>query len=425
MKKTIFTLLLMVFLCQSAIAQFDKFFYPKTMRYDYYHAGDSKTELFFFSKLVEEPYWAGSKTQLIDKLEYGNHFFKIYDIESSELIYSRGFCTLFNEWQDTPEAKILQRAHPESIVFPFPKSKVRVEIYTRNDKNIFEKKHSQDIDPNSYNIEKQTAVYDSFDVLYNGHPSKKVDIALIAEGYTETEREKFKNDCVVFMNSIFTFSPFKEQKENFNIKAVWSKSNHSGVSIPGENIWKNTAVGAKFYTFNSERYQMTDDLQKVRNVASAVPYDVIYIISNTPKYGGGGVYNYYGISAADNKENSAKIYVHEFGHLFLGLGDEYSYGGESLDMYSRKVEPWEENLTTLANFDKKAIWKKHLQKGVAIPTPINSENQNIVGVFQGAGYFEEGVYRPVVNCLMRSFTTEHFCPVCSDAIIQMISTYTK
>ncbi len=424
MKKLLLTLLL-VATCSVSFAQFDKYFYNKTLRYDYYHAGNSQQEYIFFDKLIEEPYWGGSKTQLIDKLQYGNHLFKVFDLKSGEEIYSRGFCSLLQEWQHTPEAQKTQIAHPEGVVMPFPKDKVRIEFYSRNDKNEFVKVSEDIIDPNTYNVEKPLYDRDVFEVHYSGASSQKVDIVLVSEGYIESERALFEQDCQVFKESILKFSPYKENADKFNIRAVWAPSKQQGVSIPGEGIYKNTVLGAKFYTFGSERYQMTDDLQKVRDVAANAPYDLIYILTNTQKYGGGGVYNYYGISAAHNTASTDKIYVHEFGHLFLGLGDEYDYGGEGMTLYKGKFEPWEANVTSLVDFDKKYHWTKFLSKGTKSATPKTEENIDKVGIYEGAGYYTKGLYRPMQDCLMRSFKTDKFCPVCQSAILEMINTYTK
>ncbi len=425
MNKLILSLALLLVSLTTWAQQFDTYFYNKTLRYDYYHAGDSQKEYFFFDKLIEEPYWAGSKTHLIDELEYGNHIFRLFDVESGKEIYSRGFCTLFNEWQHTPEAQTTQIAHPEGLVMPYPKRMARIEIETRNERNEFVKIYEHTFDPTSYLVEKPNYSEDVFEVHYSGKPEQKVDIVLLAEGYAASDRAKFEEDCRIFKESMFKFSPYKENADKFNIRAVWTPSAEQGVTIPGEGIWKNSRMGAKFYTFGSERYQMSDDLQKVRDVAANAPYDLIYILTNTQKYGGGGVYNYYGISAAHNTQSTDKIYIHEFGHLFLGLGDEYDYGGEDMPLYGKSVEPWEANVTTLADFEKKYHWKPFLEEGLQIPTPKIASNNDKLGVYEGAGYYTKGMYRPAITCLMRDFTGDEFCPVCTRAIIEMIEIYTK
>ena len=400
-------------------AQFEKYFFDKTLRFDYYHCGDQHTEEYFFDELKEEPYWGGSKNALIDDTGYGTQLFKIIDQASGEVIYSRSFCTLFNEWQTTEEAQKVRKALPESVVFPFPKHPVRLELYSRNQKGTFDKKLEQDIDPNSYFIRKFTPQYETVEIAYNGNPDHRVDLVLIPEGYSVNEKEKFISACQNFAKEFFSYSPYKENFSRFNIRAVWAPSMESGVTLPGEHVWRNTVAKAQFYTFDSERYQMIEDFQGLRDIAAHVPYDYIYVLSNTQKYGGGGIYNFYGISAAHHPTSTGKIYVHEFGHVLLGLADEYVGNVSYNEMYPAGVEPWEENLTTLVHFDNKD-WKKMVAVSTPVPTPNTKKYKHIVGVFEGGGYVNKGVYRPYLTCLMREFSTDQFCPVCSHAIVKHI-----
>lgn len=403
----------------SAQTQFEKYFLEKTLRFDYYHCGDHDTQEYFFDELKEEPYWAGSKESLLDDTGYGVQMFKIIDKASGKEIYSRSFCTLFNEWQSTEEAQHVKKAMPESVVFPFPKNPVRIELYARNRKGVFEKKMEQDIDPASYFIRKFTPQYETFEVAYTGEPTHRVDLVLIPEGYTESEKAKFVGACQKFAEDFFSYSPYKENALRFNIRAVWAPSRESGVTLPGENIWRNTAGKAQFYTFDSERYQMIEDFQGLRDIAAHAPYDYIYVLSNTQKYGGGGIYNFYGISAAHHPTSTGKIYVHEFGHVLLGLGDEYVGTVSYNEMYPTDVEPWEENLTALKNFDRKD-WKKMIDPTTPIPTPSTEKYADKIGVYEGGGYVNKGIYRPYQTCLMKEFSTDRFCPVCSHAIVKHI-----
>ena len=300
-------------------AQFDKHFHNKTLRMDYAHCGDSQHDEIYFEELLEEPYWGGSKTNLIDTMFYGNYYLNVYDVASNQLIYSRGYCTLFGEWQTTDEAQTTQRYCSETVVMPFPKNDVRIEISARNKKGKFVKKFEYTVDVDNYFIKKDRRMqYPTYDVHYTGNPSRRVDIVLLPEGYTADEMDKFKADCKLFAEGLFSLSPYKENQGLFNIRAVLAPSQESGVDIPGEYIWKNTILNSSFYTFDSERYIMTYDNKSLRDLSANAPYDFIYIIANTQKYGGGAIYNHYGISISGNL-HAAKVYVHEFGHLFLGL----------------------------------------------------------------------------------------------------------
>ena len=445
MKKWYLTGLLAVVGVFSLNAQmkFEDYFIPKTMRLDFYHAGDAKSEFYYVDEVIEEPYWAGNKNYLVDAREMGNQVFKVVDKASGKVIYSRGYSTLFNEWQATAEAQQTSKAMPEGVVFPYPKNDVIVEFYSReNSTGKLHKKFTYEIDVDSYFIRKSRPSLPTIDIHYTGNPAKRVDIVLISEGYTEAEKDKFVDACKGFADDFFSYSPYSENKDKFNIRAVWSPSKESGISIPGEHLWRETSLKTHYYTFDSERYQMIEDYQAILDVAANVPYEIIYILTNSQKYGGGGIYNFYGISAADIPGASTrKTYSHEFGHLFVGLGDEYVGGTEMSDIYFPNVEPWEPNITTLADLESKD-WKK-LLGDAPVPTPVKESNWELnpqnpksadfdpkkpwkLGVYEGGGYLSEGVYRPWPNCMMNWFhRIDVYCPVCVREIQNTIDLYTK
>lgn len=403
---------------------FDDYFKNKTLRLDYFHTGDNENEYYSFDELIEEPFWGGSKINLIDKFEYGKYRFMVYDEESDKLIYSRGYSTLFNEWRTTEEAKNTVRSFSETVVFPYPKNPVRVEFYSRNKKNELIKKFEYKVDPDDYFIkEERDDEYESFDVVISGDPSVKVDIVIIPDGYTKDEMETFRNDCDDFAGYLFNSSPFKENKDKFNIRGIIAPSEESGTDIPAEDIWYKTLVNTTFYTFDLERYLMTTDNKILRNIASNAPYDQIYILVNSDKYGGGSIYNLYSVCVNDNPAEEF-IFVHEFGHGFASLADEYFTSDVAYqDFYSLDVEPLDPNLTTLVDFDSK--WKDLVNDSIPIPTPATDEYKDVVGAFEGGGYVEKGVYRPKQDCTMKSIVIDNFCPVCKRAIQQMIDFYTQ
>ena len=234
--------------------------------------------------------------------------------------------------------------------------------------------------------------------------------------------DRFKSDVDKFTQGLFTFAPYDKNKDKFNIRAVLAPSPESGTDIPGDKVWKNTILNTAFYTFDSERYLMTFDNKSVRDLAANAPYDQVYILVNSTKYGGGSIYNYYSTSVNSNS-SSAQIFVHEFGHGFAGLADEYDDGSTSYnEMYPLTAEPWEANITTLVDFGRK--WKDMLPAGTVIPTPADPANPLKTGVYEGAGYVAKGIYRPATDCMMRSFSGNEFCPVCKRAISRMIDYYT-
>ncbi len=426
-KKIILYVFLFTFFTSSIVfsqINFDEYFLNKTLRLDYYHTGNKENDSYSFDELIEEPYWGGSKVNLIDTLNYGRYEFIVHDMESGKVIYSKGYSTLFNEWQTTEEAKYTTRTFSETVTFPYPKNPVKVEFYSRNRLNEPVKKFEYQVDPENYFIKtEKLEKFDTVNVVVSGDPSVNVDIVIIPDGYTKEEMEKFKSDCKRFSGYLFNCSPFKENKDKFNIRGILAPSKDSGTDIPADDVWKNTVVNTTFYTFDLERYLMTTDNKTLRNIASNVPYDQIYILVNSDKYGGGSIYNFYSVCTSDNKFGEF-TFTHEFGHGFASLADEYYTSDVAYqDFYPLDVEPLDPNITTLVNFESK--WKDLVEKGTPIPTPATSEYENKVGAFEGGGYVEKGVYRPMQDCTMKSIVVDKFCPVCKRAIQNMIDLNTK
>jgi hypothetical protein len=349
---------------------------------------------------------------------------KVSDPVTGNLLYSRGYSTLFGEWQTTGEARLLSRAFTETVVVPLPKMQAEIKIYSRNVRGELEERFSYRFNPDDYFISTERRLeYSAFEVQIAGSPQQKVDIVILPEGYHESELGVFIKDCEKFAEFLFSFEPYSRYKDKFNIRGVLAASPESGSDIPADSIWLKTILNTTFYTFDSERYCMTYDNKSVRDLAANAPYDQIYILVNTKKYGGGAIYNYYSVSVNSNL-HAAKIFVHEFGHGFAGLGDEY-YNTEVAysDFYSTDVEPWEPNLTTLVNFSAK--WQKQLGKNIPIPTPAENKYLDKTGVFEGGGYAAKGVYRPAFDCLMNTFKGNRFCDVCTGAIEKMILFYAE
>lgn len=422
-KNTVLLLVLVTFY-YSGFSQFDKFFHDRTLRIDYVHGGNSETEYYFIDEMLAEPFWGGSKVNLIDTLRYGDYFFEVIDAALDSVIYSRGYSTLFGEWQTTGEAKSTSRSYSETVAFPFPKNDVRVAFYSRNRQGEFVKKFTYDVDVSSYFIKPERRLeFPAFDVHVSGDPALMVDVVILPDGYADHEMGLFIKDCQDFARHLFSFEPYTSNQNKFNIRGILAPSEDSGSDIPADSIWRNTMLNAGFYTFDSERYCMTPDNKSVRDLAANAPYDQIYILVNHEKYGGGAIYNYYSLSVNSN-QSASKIFIHEFGHGFAGLGDEY-YNSEVAysDFYALDVEPWEPNITTLVDFDSK--WKHLLDPAIPIPTPATDEYIGRTGVFEGGGYSAKGIFRPAHDCLMNTLKGDMFCPACHESIQVMIDFYTE
>lgn len=401
---------------------FDDWFYTKTLRMDYHQTGNHLEGKIDLLRFVEEPHWGGSKVNLTDTFGYGRYYFEVRDAQTGILLYSRGFSTLFVEWQDTKEAKETERSFRESIVMPYPKLSVSIEIFTRDKQNTLHKLFITSFNPSLDRPFKPVPLpYPVFDVVINGPTETSLDFIFIAEGYTTSEMELFKQDCELFSGYLFGASPFREKRNRINIRGVFAVSEESGVTIPGDSLVLNTAVGASFYTFGSERYLMAEDFHRVRDVAGLAPYDQIFIIVNSDKYGGGGIFNFYATGTRGNRAADFLL-IHEVGHSFAGLADEYYNTDDSFsDFYDLTTEPWEPNITTLIDFGSK--WQDMVLPGTEIPTPVTEANKDTVGVYEGGGYVSKGIYRPYTDCTMRSVRYDAFCPVCIRAIARMIEFY--
>lgn len=417
-------LLILVFICSTSIVnsqiKFDDYFIEKTLRVDYVIAGNNISETIYLKELKQEQNWGGSIVNFIDTFGYGNYKYEVYDVISNTLIYSRGFSSLFQEWQSTDEAKIMNRSFYQVNTMPFPKQEVLFVVKKRTWEGEFQKIFETNINPTNYFINKEKSIFCKSSKIHgNKAPEKAVDVAFISEGYTIEEMDKFRNDVKRISKNIFSFAPFDELKEEFNIYAVESPSLESGVDIPGKGIYKNTAANFSFYTFDIERYLTTSDIKSLHDIAANVPYDQIYVIVNSTKYGGGGFYNYYTCTTSDHMLTPT-VAAHEFGHGFAGLADEYYTSDVAYnDFYNLKIEPWEPNITTRVKFEDK--WKNMIQDSIPQPTPRKQGYENSVGLFEGGGYLSKGIYSPHMDCTMKSNKPKKFCPVCQRAIKRMVN----
>lgn len=427
-QKTLLMLVLLglqAWLPMTAWAQFDQYFTESSLRVDYVLTGNNKTTTFSLKELIHEPYWSGSKTNLIDDLEFGNYIVKVFESGTDHLLFSKGYQNLYGEWTSTPEALKLTKSFEESVVVPFPKVKIDIALYRKTWEGELVEGMRLTVNPSDYFIREydklDLPVYDAW--IGNKDITHAVDIVILPEGYTQAEMGKFIKDCDFFVKSLFDYAPYDRYRESFNVRGVMVPSEESGCTMPGDHIYKNTAMRFSFWTFDSERYCMSTDNRDIRDLAGQVPYDQIYILVNTDKYGGGGIYNFYCSSASSNSF-SGDVIIHEFGHGFAGLADEYYNDETGYDhMYNLEVEPWEPNITSLVDFSNK--WGDMLDKKTPVPTPREKKYEQTIGVFEGGGYEPKGMYSPHMDCLMKTFKGHEFCPVCQRAIERMILYYSK
>jgi hypothetical protein len=399
--------------------QFSDYFINKTLRIDYLLTGTADTAEVILEQLKKEPNYGGSHFNLIDEFDFGTYRYQLFDKESNELIFSKGFCPIFQEWQTTDEAKKQKRSFYQVAILPFPKKTCSFVVEERNWEGEFVSVYSTDIDPENYFIlNENPRNLKSEKIIDSGKPEKKVDLVILSEGYTSEEMDKFEADARRMTDALFSAAPFSKHKDDFNVYAVEVSSDESGTDVPGEHIYKNTAFNSNFYTFDTPRYLTSQDMLAIHDAAAVVPYDHIYVLVNTDRYGGGGFYNYLSLTSVDDSLSEI-VFIHEFGHGFAGLADEYYTSDVAYaDYYNLELEPWEPNITTLVDFQSK--WTDLIQEGTPQPTPRNSANSKLVGVFEGGGYLAKGIYSPMMDCRMKTNEAKGFCPVCQQSIEKVI-----
>lgn len=415
-----FIIFLIVSGCLNAQSGFDLHFDEGSMRVDLVFAGDTQSQSVYLLNVKHEPHWGGSRHNLIDQMNLGDYRFHIIDKNRQDTLYSRGFSTLFEEWRTTPEALSVAKAFHQTVTFPYPKNCFIFSLEARNQQGVFEPCFTTEMHPNNKNIQKEHSSDMGVQrIIHNGSPDQNLDLVFIAEGYKSSQMQKFEQDVHRLATYLLKQTPFDEFQERINVWAVCSPSEEEGTDIPGKKKWVNTAVNSSFNTFNIDRYLETEDVINIRNYAACAPYDHIIVLVNSNRYGGGGIYNHFSIVTADHAI-SEKVFVHELGHGLAGLADEYYTSDVAYEnFFNLAVEPWQPNLTTLVDFEKK--WKNQLPADLPIPTPDQSKYQDQIGVFEGGGYVKKGIYRSAINCRMKSNEAEGFCPVCQEAIRRTIT----
>jgi hypothetical protein len=451
-------------------AGFDDHFVDRTMRVNYFHTGNKGEEIIALDSVVSDGPWPGSRTRLIDTLNLGNYYFEVIDRATNQPVYSRGFASVFGEWQTTDEAKQRAGTLAESVRFPWPKAPVQLVIKKRDTSGAFQQIFSTLIDPQSrfVNPAPRAAAGRVWSVIENGPPAQKVDLLVIGEGYTESELPKFHKDVQRMVGKLFATEPFKSRRADFNVRALDLIEPASGVHRPRTGDNRRTQTGVQYNIFDSERYVLSLDDHRMRDVASSAPYDFLEILVNEKQYGGGGIFNDQATACVDSAF-AEYVFVHEFGHHFAALADEYYTSPVSYETTggSEHPEPWEPNVTADGAHPK---WASLIESGTPLPTPWDKEafekhsleyqkerarlrNANVpesemdklftaerdwethflggqkyagkVGAFEGAAYEPRGLYRPEVDCIMFTRDEVGFCRVCRQAIERIIDAYAR
>lgn len=402
---------------------FDQFFENKTLRINYLHIGKNDSEKIKIASFHSGEGWTGTRAHLVEEQRYGDMLFEVFDAKTDKLIFSKDYNCLFTEYRSTERAETEVGKFEECMLLPYPKAKInyRFSSFTRSHKK--EILYEGTFDPQQESVKPYTKEYKVLNLHKGGDPKECVDILFIPDGYSKADNKILKEDMKKFADYIINCSPFNEYKSNINIRAIEGYSKESGITDPNANIYKNTLINSRYNVIDVDRYLMCLNVWKMHDIAEDAPYDIIIIVANSPKYGGGGIYNFY---ATVNSIGwlSDYVIVHELGHLLGGLADEYYNSEVSVrDFYPENVEPAEPNLTTMIDFASK--WEEMLSAEVPIPTPDNQTYNNTLGVFEGGGYVAEGVFRPWRDCTMKEGIYNNFCPVCKKVITEKIKKFSK
>jgi len=444
---------------------------PRTMRVDYVHIGDATEERFALEAVVLEPLeWPGNPARPLDDTNLGQYFFEVLDRKSNRPLYSRGFSSVFGEWQTTPEAKERSRAFSESLRFPAPSAPVQIVLKKRDAANAFREVWSAVVDPADMFVDsaKPASPGPLLEIQKSGPPAQKIDFLILGDGYTASERGKFEKDARRLAELLFAVTPFKERRSDFNVWGLCPASEESGISRPSTGIHRRSRVGASYDAFGSERYVLTFENRSFRDVASFAPYEFVEILTNSRTYGGGGIFGQYSTVAADSLW-APYVFVHEFGHHFAALADEYYTSAVAYESSGARVEPWETNVTAL--LDPGSLkWKDLVASGTPLPTPwpkdrfetmsrdfqarrhkIRAErgpedqmdalfteektaetkllgsdpSAGKAGAFEGAMYQAKGYFRPQIDCIMFTRDDVGFCAVCRRGIEAVMDLYTR
>jgi IgA Peptidase M64/Peptidase M64 N-terminus len=442
---------------------------PATLRVDLLHTGNALSEQYALERVVIEPLpWPGNPARPLDATNRGLNRFEVVDPKTSKVLYSRGYSTIFGEWRTTEEAQKQSRGFQESLRFPMPAAPVRVRVLQRDDRNAFSVAWSIDIDPAALDIqrEKRPAPAEPIAIRNNGPSAEKVDLLILGDGYTREQLPKFEADARRLADHLFTVSPFRERANDFNVWALAVPTRESGVSRPSTGTFHDSALNTRYDIFGSERYVLTLDNRALRELAQYAPNEFIEILVNNETYGGGGIFGQFSTAAASN-DWANYLFVHEFGHHFAGLADEYYTSAVAYTAAdAQRVEPWEPNVTALLQPDK-LKWKDQMSPATPLPTPwpkaefeayergiqarrvklraeqrpeaemsalfreeqahvealfADARYRDAVGAFEGANYAANGYYRPQLQCMMFS-RAEAFCAVCQRAIEDIIDLY--
>ena len=269
-----------------------------------------------------------------------------------------------------------------------------------------------------------------YTLLTNGPTAKRINVVVLAEGYTTNQLGQFLSDATNAVNNLLTAAPYQEYKNYFNGFAIFVASVESGSDHPISGTFKNTYFNSTFDSYGNANFLTippndwngvyAQGQGKVDSLLAALmpEHDLTVMVVNDLEYGGSGDSSS-GIATLITSVSlfAPEIVVHESGHAFGTLADEYT------DAYPGFVPVEKPNATTNAN-RATLKWTSWILGSTPLPTPPDPTNAAVVGLFQGAEYQTTGWYRPKLDCKMNHLFV-NFCEVCAEQLVKSIYTLVR
>ena len=349
---------------------FDAYFIDKTMRVDYFHSGGLGSEILSLDQVVSDGAWAGSRTRLVDDLNLGKYLFEVIERRTNRVIYSRGFASIYGEWETTPESRaglshvsrvaavsLAETPGPGRAEQAGPRQQLPRDLVDGRRPGLAFRQPDRS-GPDGRCV----AAPREWPALGKGRPARDRRGVHRGGGLQVSRRRAAAGRCAVRGGAVQEPAVgFQRLGSGLAIRGV-------GRQPPRAAQFRRTPLSAEYNIFDSERYLLTYDNRALRDAASAAPYEFLEILVNEEQYGGGGIFNFQATAAADTGF-AEYVFVHEFGHHFAGLADEYYTSDVAYETgAAHHPEPWEANVTAL--HDPMTLkWGDLVEADTPLPTP--------------------------------------------------------
>ena len=318
-------ILISTFCCLStatAQVRFGQYFQDRTLSLKYTISGDSTHCRADFNKWEIYESWTGARHNLDILPSPSGMSIIISDNATGKIIYHNSYSSLFCEWQMMHDPKP-SGDYKECVRMPMPKQQATISLIRNYDSGQTDTIMKLAVDPATLPHPTKANPQYKVETLHAAIIRRGIDLVFLPEGYKEDEMDKFLAAARKMTKGLFEYEPYARYKDFFNFKAVLAPSPESGIDIPSEGIERKTLMDFSYDTFDSERYIGTRNHWAISELASNTTWCHAIVLVNNEKYGGGGIYNFYSVFPGGNPY-ILELFVHEFGHAFANLPDEYA-----------------------------------------------------------------------------------------------------